>query len=311
MSDIEQAGRPSAMKPFSRTSHTVQEQRPRGRAGSNSSASSATSAASTKSHDQFVFSPHQTPASEKEPFFSHQEFSSLNHSRTHRKCKTVFLGSLVRIIMIQTSGLIRRMSTSTRRRCFGALLCSIAATAITSAVTVMASEWVAPKTIGSYWLLRTTVKRWNYVQPSSWCMVVARRVWHRQALASFTLSRCGRTRATGTTLRIITTPIQSGSWIYAGHVFVTIQRRFRVVPSWTPQAISGHRERAPFPPRVVAGGWSRTAPVAGQGIVDFCGKGVSNNGHCIAAHAVQPASVLQDVITQQSPPSNAHIHAIR
>lgn len=28
-----------------------------------------------------------------------------------------------------------------------------------------------------------------------------------------------------------TTPVPSGSWIYAGHVFVTIQRRFRVVPS--------------------------------------------------------------------------------
>ncbi|KAG8166651.1 hypothetical protein KVR01_002340 [Diaporthe batatas] len=82
MSDIDQAGRTPAMKPFSYTAHAAQEQRPRGRAGSNSSASSATTTASTKSHDQFVFSPHQTPASEKEPFFSHQEFSSLNNPRT-------------------------------------------------------------------------------------------------------------------------------------------------------------------------------------------------------------------------------------
>lgn len=310
MSDIEQAGRPSAMKPFSHTSHTAQEQRPRGRAGSNSSASSASSAASTKSHDQFVFSPHQTPASEKEPFFSHQEFSNLHHPRTRSKCRTVSIASLVMIIMIQTSGSMR-MSTSTRRRYFGALLCSIAATAIYKRGHHDGFRVVAPKTIGSYWLRRTTVKGRDSVQPSLWCMEVARRVCHRQVLASFTVPRCGCTRATGTTLKIITTPIQSGSWIYAGHVFVTIQRRFRVVPSWTPQAISGHRERAPFPPRAVAGGWSRTAPVAGQGIVDFCGKGVSNNGHCIAAHAVQPASVLQDVITQQSPPSNAHIRATR
>lgn len=101
MSDINQAGRPSAMKPNAYTSHTAEGQRPRGRTGSNSSASSAASAASTKSHDQFVFSPHQTPASEKEPFFSHQEYSSLHHPRTHSECSTHFFLSLVRIIIAQ------------------------------------------------------------------------------------------------------------------------------------------------------------------------------------------------------------------
>ncbi|KAK2601117.1 hypothetical protein N8I77_010588 [Diaporthe amygdali] len=83
MSDINQAGRPPAMKPFSYTSHTAQGQRPRRRTGSNSSASSAASAASAKSHEQFVFSPHQTPASEKEPFFSHQEYSGSQYPQTH------------------------------------------------------------------------------------------------------------------------------------------------------------------------------------------------------------------------------------
>ncbi|KAJ0123610.1 hypothetical protein J7T55_012075 [Diaporthe amygdali] len=83
MSDINQAGRPPAMKPFSYTSHTAQGQRPHRRTGSNSSASSAASAASAKSHEQFVFSPHQTPASEKEPFFSHQEYSGSQYPQTH------------------------------------------------------------------------------------------------------------------------------------------------------------------------------------------------------------------------------------
>lgn len=93
MSDTDQAGRPTAMEPFAYTAHAVQEQRPRERAGSNSSASSATTTASTKSHDQFVFSPHQTPASEKEPFFSHREFSSLHHPRSHSKYRIQILSS--------------------------------------------------------------------------------------------------------------------------------------------------------------------------------------------------------------------------
>lgn len=44
--------------------------------------------------------------------------------------------------------------------------------------------------------------------------------------------------------------------------------------------------------------------------MDFRGKGVSNNDHFMVAHAVQPAIVLQDVITKQSPPSDAHTRAI-
>lgn len=92
MSDINQAGGQSAMKP---SPYTAQGQRPRGRTGSNSSASSAASTASTKSHDQFVFSPHQTPASEKEPFFSHQEYSNLHNPRTHSKYNPPFLSSFV------------------------------------------------------------------------------------------------------------------------------------------------------------------------------------------------------------------------
>lgn len=101
MSDINQAGRSSAMKPLSYTSHTAQGQRPRGRTGSNSSASSAASAASTKSHDQFVFSPHQTPACEKEPFFSHQEYSSDYHPRTRSECDPYSFTCLITTIIAQ------------------------------------------------------------------------------------------------------------------------------------------------------------------------------------------------------------------
>lgn len=45
--------------------------------------------------------------------------------------------------------------------------------------------------------------------------------------------------------------------------------------------------------------------------MDFRGKGVSNNCYRIGAHAVQPATGLQDVITKQTPPSDAHTRAIR
>lgn len=37
--------------------------------------------------------------------------------------------------------------------------------------------------------------------------------------------------------------------------------------------------------------------------MDFRGKGVSNSDLCIAAHAVRPASVLQDVITNKVRPA--------
>lgn len=140
MSDIDKAGRPTAMKPFSFTAHTAQEQRPRGRAGSNTSTSSATTTASTKSHDQFVFSPHQTPASEKDPFFSHQEFSSLHHPQTHSECRIImFLPNLIRAAMTQMSCSWPNIGPQdvVLARC----LAVIAATAITSAVTMMASEW--------------------------------------------------------------------------------------------------------------------------------------------------------------------------
>lgn len=205
MSDINQPGRPPAMTPFSHASHTAQGQRTRGRTGSNSSASSAASAASTRSHDQFVFSPHQTPASEKEPFFSHQEYAGLNRPGTHSECKPHPLPSLVRIVIAPAPFFVRGSKLGKRTLVWRASVASIAATAITSAVHHDGSQAVAPGTIGpistgSSVQLSGGGTLSNHVQPYTWrALVVAQRVWHRQAFGEFHTSRCGRTRASGIT----------------------------------------------------------------------------------------------------------------
>lgn len=146
---------------------------------------------------------------------------------------------------------------------------------------------VAPKIIGLYWLLRTTVKGWDPVQPSSWCVVAALRVSHRQALASFMLPRCGRTRATGITWKIITNTnnpvrvldicrprLRHNTTAIQGSALVSSTSDF------------GPPRESAIPAEGCRGRLVPQCSLVGQGIVDFCGKGVSNNGHCIAAHAV-------------------------
>lgn len=189
------------MKPSSYTSHTAQGQRPRGRTGSNSSASSAASAASTKSHDQFVFSPHQTPASEKEPFFSHQEYSSLHDSRTHSKYNHPFLLSFV------------KTSSSPNARCMKP---DVGSEDVSSARFAAAlprlplqaphhdgSQVVAPKIIGPTIMASSYNCRGVGFCPTIFmaCLVAAQRVCllAPAGFGEFHTSRCGRMRASGIT----------------------------------------------------------------------------------------------------------------